>query len=85
MTFIHTTKEEKKKKREQSRLSQTLSRSSKVSHTLSGSSKVSHTKQKSVLKSVIYTEETRKNSWPSKLSHTHTVRGALILIHIDIY
>ena len=85
MTFIYTNKEEKKKKREQSRLSQTLSRSSKVSHTLSGSSKVSHTKQKSVLKSVIYTKETRKNYWPSKLSRTHTVRGDLILIHIDLY
>ena len=73
MTFIHTNKEEKKKKREQRRLSQTDSRSSKESHTLSRSSKVSHTK------------ETRKNSWPSKLSHTHTVRWTVILIHIDLY
>ena len=84
MTFIHTNKEEKKKKGEQRRLSQTRSRSSKESHTLSRSSKVSHTKQKSVLK-VSHTKKTRKNSWPSKLSRTHTVRGALILIHIDIY
>ena len=87
MTFIHTNKEEKKKKREQRRLSKTLSRSSKVSQTLSRLSNVSHTKQKSFLKSVIYTKETRKNSWPLKLSlsRTHTVRGALILIHIDLY
>ena len=85
MTFIHTKKEEKRKKREMRRLSQTLSRSSKVSHTLSRSSKLSHTKQKSVLKSVIYTKKTRKNSWPLKLSCTHIVRGALILIHIDLY
>ena len=85
MTFIHTNKEEKNKKREQRRLSQTLSMSSKVSHTLSRSSKVSHSKQKSVLKSVIYTKKTHKNSWPPKLSRTHTVRGALILIHIDLY
>ena len=84
MTFIHTNKEEKKKKREQRRLSQTLSRSSEVSHTLSGRQKC-HTLSKKVYSKVSYTEETHKNSWPLKVSCTHIVRGTHILIQINIY
>ena len=77
MTFIHTNKEEKKKKREQRRLSQTLSRSTKVSHA----------KQKSFLKNVTHQGDSQKflaikslmHSHSKGDSHTHSNRYLLII------